>query len=82
MYMNHCPHCHKRIIYEYIKCGSNDIVSVGDFLAMLSIAKLWKKMLLFKTQNSRLACSGDICSIDMNIRSCRPFVLYEITLRL
>jgi hypothetical protein len=63
-------------ICECIKCISDDIVSVGNFLIMLSIFQNNenKKRCSCKTQNNRLVCDNDTRSIDANISHCKSLV--------
>ena len=58
------------------KCISDDIVSVGNFLIMLSIFQNDenKKCYSCKTQNNRLVCSDDTCNTDTNISHCKSLV--------
>ena len=58
------------------ECISDDIVSVGNFLIMLSIFQNDenKKRCSCKTQNNWLACSDDTCSTDANISYCKSLV--------
>lgn len=71
-------------ICECIKCISDDIVSVGNFLIMLSIFQNDenKKCCSCKTQNNWLACSDDTCNTDTNISHCKSLVFNKSTRRL